>query len=374
MITLSRTDTSVVGRWWWTVDRWLLIAIALLIGLGGVLTLAASPAVASRIGLAHFHFVQRQAVFLAPALVIMFGVSLMSPTGIRRLATMVFCGALVLVAATLFSSVEVKGANRWLYLGGLSLQPSEFVKPAFAVVSAWMFAEWRKGDGFPGQFISMVLWIAVVGLLLKQPDVGMAIVVTAVWIAQFFLAGLPMVLVGALAVIGVLGLGGAYALFPHVASRIDRFIDPSGKENYQIDRAMEAFATGGLFGRGPGEGAVKSVLPDAHTDFIFAVAGEEFGLLLCLFIVGVFAFIVLRGYSRLLQENNFFVLLAASGLATQFGLQAIINIGVNLRLLPTKGMTLPFISYGGSSLLALALGMGMLLALTRTRPDSGGRI
>ena len=160
MITLSRTDTSVVGRWWWTVDRWLLIAIALLIGLGGVLTLAASPAVASRIGLAHFHFVQRQAVFLAPALVIMFGVSLMSPTGIRRLATMVFCGALVLVAATLFSSVEVKGANRWLYLGGLSLQPSEFVKPAFAVVSAWMFAEWRKGDGFPGQFISMVLWMA----------------------------------------------------------------------------------------------------------------------------------------------------------------------------------------------------------------------
>ncbi len=373
MSVLSRTDTSTVGRWWWTVDRWTIAALAILIGIGGVLTLAASPAVATRIGLTSLHFVLRQVVFLAPAVMIMFAVSLLSPRGIRRLACIVFLGALVLMAMTLIFGMEVKGARRWLSIAGLSLQPSEFVKPTFAVVAAWMFAEAKKTQGFPGRLLSIGLYGLVMGILLKQPDIGMAVVVTAVWFAQFFLAGLPIVLVAGLGVAALGGIAGAYVMFPHVAARIDKFRDPVGHENYQIDRAMEAFASGGLFGRGPGEGAVKSVLPDAHTDFIFAVAGEEYGLLLCLAIVSIFAFIVLRGFARLLEDNDLFVVLAGGGLLTQFGLQAVINIGVNLHLLPTKGMTLPFISYGGSSLLALALGMGMLLGLTRSRPQNGGR-
>ncbi len=372
MITFSRTDTSILGRWWWTVDRWLLIAIAVLIAIGTVLTLAASPAVAHRIGLSNFHFVQRQLIFLFPALLIMIGTSLLDPVGVRRIATVVFLGSLVGMGLTFAIGFEVKGAHRWISFGGLSLQPSEFVKPAFAVVAAWLFAEWRKGTGFPGWAISTGLCALVIAILLLQPDLGMAVVVCAVWLAQFFIAGLPIVLVLALGALGLAGIFGAYLVFPHVASRIDRFLDPANKENYQIDRAMEAFSAGGIWGRGPGEGSVKSVLPDAHTDFIFAVAGEEFGLLVCLLIVGVFAFVVLRCLSRLMTESNLFVLLAAAGLTTQFGLQALINIGVNLHLLPTKGMTLPFISYGGSSLLALAFAMGMLLALTRWRPDQQG--
>lgn len=371
MITFSRTDNSVLGRWWWTVDRWLLIAIAVLIVLGTVLTLAASPAVANRIGLASFHFVQRQLVFMMPALLIMIATSLLDPVGIRRIAAVVFLGALIGILLTFVAGIEVKGAHRWLHFGGLTVQPSEFIKPSFAVVAAWLFAEWRKGTGFPGWALSTALCFLVVGLLLMQPDVGMAAVVSAVWLAQFFIAGLPIILVLVLGAVGLAGIFGAYLIFPHVASRIDRFIDPAAKENYQIERAMEAFAAGGIWGRGPGDGAVKNVLPDAHTDFIFAVAGEEFGLLACLFIVAVFAFVVLRCFSRLMTESNLFVLLAAAGLTTQFGLQAVINIGVNLHLLPTKGMTLPFISYGGSSLLALAFAMGMLLALTRWRPENG---
>jgi cell division protein FtsW len=368
MIALSRTDTSTVGRWWWTVDRWTLSAVLVLICFGGVLALAASPAVANRIGLPNLHFVLRQAMFLAPALLIMVAVSMLSPRNVLRLGAVVFVGAFILMVATLFIGMEVKGARRWISLGGFSLQPSEFVKPTFAVMAAWLFARARDGGALPGRVLACLLFGAVLGVLLKQPDIGMAFVVTCIWFAQFFLAGLPIVLVVLLGLMAMASLAGAYLVFPHVAARFDKFLNPETHENYQIERAMEAFASGGLFGRGPGEGAVKNILPDAHTDFIFAVAGEEYGLFLCLAIVAVFAFIVLRGHMRLLAESNLFVLLAAAGLLTQFGLQAVINIGVNLHLLPTKGMTLPFISYGGSSLLALALGMGMLLALTRERP------
>ncbi|MCW5731640.1 MAG: cell division protein FtsW [Alphaproteobacteria bacterium] len=374
MMSFPRTDRSVVGQWWWTVDRWTLLAIGILIGMGAILTLAASPGVAGRIGLDQFHFVRRQIIFLLPAIAVMLSVSLLSPLWVRRFAAACFAVFLALMAATLFVGSEIKGAHRWLYVAGLSLQPSEFVKPCFAVVAAWMFAEQKRTPGFPGNAVSVLLYLTVLAILLLQPDVGMALVVTAVWFGQFFVAGLSMYLVGLLIGVGMAGLVAAYSLLPHVTSRVDRFLNPAGGDNYQIDRAMDAFRSGGLFGRGPGEGSVKTVLPDAHTDFIFAVAGEEYGLFLCLVIVGLFAFIVLRGFSRLLSENNLFVMLACTGLLTQFGLQAIINIGVNLRLMPTKGMTLPFISYGGSSLLALALGMGMLLALTRFRPGAGERL
>lgn len=377
-ITFSRTDTSLLGRWWWTVDRWSLAALMLLVGIGAALMLAASPAVANRIGLDGFHFVSRQMMFLGPAMLLLVAVSMLSPVGIRRIGVIGFGLALAMTAATLVLSPEIKGATRWLYLGPFSLQPSEFLKPTFAVVTAWIFAAHRQdvsgraGGWASGDAVAMLLLGCVIGLLLLQPDFGMALVVAAVWCAQYFIAGMALWLIAAAAILAIGGLLAAYTLLPHVASRIDRFLDPAGHENYQIDRAMDAFAAGGFFGRGPGEGSVKDVLPDAHTDFVFAVAGEEFGLLLCLAIVMVFGFIVLRGYARLMQEENLFVVLAAAGLFTQFGLQAAINIGVNLRLLPTKGMTLPFVSYGGSSLLALALAMGMALALTRRRPGLGG--
>jgi cell division protein FtsW len=368
---LTRTDTSIVGRWWWTVDHWILSAVALLIATGALLTLAASPAVADRIGLESFHFVRRHFALLLPAVGLMLGVSLLSPRGVRRLATAGFVISLLLVALTLLGGDEVKGARRWIYMGTWSLQPSEFLKPTFAVVAAWMFAAAKESPDFPGNWISAGLLALIVGLVLMQPDIGMVVMISTVWCAQFFMAGLPMAWVGFLALLALGGAIGAYLVFPHVAQRVDLFLNPASGDTYQVDRAMEAFANGGLTGRGPGEGVVKTIIPDAHTDFIFAVAGEEFGLLACLVIVGLFAFVVLRGMGHLLQEGNYFVLLAGAGLLAQFGLQAVINVGVNLSLMPTKGLTLPFISYGGSSLVALALGMGMILALTRKRAGGG---
>jgi cell division protein FtsW len=368
---VSRRDTSVVARWWWSVDRWLLAAVALLFAIGGILSLAASPAAAGRIGLPSFHFVIRHGLYLVPAVGVMLAVSLLPLAMVRHLALAVFAVALVLVGATLLGGASVKGAQRWLHLGGLSLQPSEFVRPAFVVVAAWLFAAWRKDDDARFAIVSAALCGLTSLMLILQPDVGMALTVLAVWVAQFFLAGLPMALVGAAGVFGFAALAGAYLFLPHVASRIDRFLSPAGHDNYQIERSLEAFAAGGLFGRGPGEGEVKRLLPDGHTDFVFAVAGEEFGLWFCLVILGLFALVVLRGLTRLLAETNPFVLYAAGGLLILFGLQAALNIGVNLHLLPTKGMTLPFVSYGGSSLVALAFGMGMLLALTRQRSDHG---
>ncbi len=368
MSALARTDTSIIGRWWWTVDHWILAAVALLIASGAILTLAASPAVADRIGYDSFHFAWRQLLLLPPALAIIFAISLISPLGVRRLAAAGFLISLALLAATLFESDEIKGARRWLYLGPWSLQPSEFVKPTFAVVTAWMFAQAKAEPRFPGNLVSAALLAIVCGLLLLQPDFGMVVMIAMVWCVQFFIAGLPMAWAGTMALLALGGAVAAYVAFPHVARRIDLFLDPASGDTYQVDRAIEAFANGGLFGRGPGEGVIKSIIPDAHTDFIFAVAGEEFGLVACLMIVALFAFIVLRSLGRMLQEHDYFVLLAASGLLVQFGLQAVINMGVNLSLLPTKGLTLPFISYGGSSLVALAIAMGMILALTRRRP------
>src|SRR5579859_2435331 len=344
MITLGRTDRSVVGRWWWTVDRWSMAALALLVAIGALLIMAASPAVAERIGAEHFHFIRRQFVFVPPALLTMFGVSLLSPKAVRRLACIGFICAVVLMAATLMSGQEIKGAARWINLGGLSLQPSEFVKPTFAVVVAWMFSTQATQEGFPGNLVALLLYFLVAGLLLLQPDVGMTLVVSAVWFIEFFLAGLPLawVLMGVL--VGLGGLVGAYFTFSHVQARVDGFLNPVAGNNYQVMTALQAFHNGAFFGRGPGEGHVKAVLPDAHT-----------------------AFIMLRGFIRMLAEESLFVLLATSGLLVQFGLQAIINMASTLRMMPTKGMTLPFISYGGSSTLALALGMGMVLALSRTR-------
>ncbi len=367
MPVLSRADTSVIGRWWWTVDRWTLLAVAMLIGFGYVMMLAASPAVAERIGQARDVFILKQIVFLAVAGLIVVGVSLLSPRGVRRVALGGCALALALTALTLVAGVQIKGATRWIALPGMSLQPSEFLKPCFAVAAAWLIAEGKRTKGFPGATIACGVFVLIALLLKSQPDIGMLAVVTGVFFVQLFVGGLNIVVTGILAALmGGAGVS-AYFLFAHVQSRVQRFLHPDVGDNYQVNRALEAFGSGGLLGRGPGEGHVKDVLPDAHADFVFAVAGEEFGLILCLIILAVFAFIVLRGLLRLLGENDMFVVLGATGLVTSFGLQAFVNMASALHLIPTKGMTLPFISYGGSSAMAVAFGIGLLLALTRRR-------
>jgi cell division protein FtsW len=370
--TFARTDTSILSRWWWTIDRWILAALAALIGIGAVLTLAAAPPAAARLGLDSFHFVRLQLLYLPLALVIMLAVSLLSPRGIRRLALLLFVVFVIATMLTLVIGPEYKGARRWLSLAGVSLQPSEFLKPAFAAIAAWLFSLQRLKDGVPGNLIATAIGLGTVCLLLMQPDLGMAVVVSAIWFAEFFIAGLPMIWVFGFILVGAGGFFAAYQTLPHVAKRVDSFLDPASGDTYQVSTALEAFSRGGLMGRGPGEGTVKAALPDAHSDFVFAVAGEEFGLIVCVAIVGLYAFIVLRGFSRMYDENNLFVMLTTVGLLAGFGLQAMINMGSTLRLIPTKGMTLPFLSYGGSSLLALAIGMGMVLAFTRRRAGAAG--
>jgi len=367
MSTIARTDTSILGRWWWTVDRWTAGVLLLIILFGALMIFAASPAVAERIGLDSYHFVRRQLMLLPVAACVLFACSLLSPLQVRRVAALGFIGCIGLLVLTLIFGAEIKGARRWLSVAGFSLQASEFLKPCFAVVAAWMFAEWRKENGFPGQWISIALYGLVVTLLLLQPDLGQTVVVSLVWFGQFFLAGLPMMLVGGAMLLGAGGLVAAYFLLPHVNDRINRFLDPAAGDSYQVERSLEAFRSGGLLGTGPGEGQVKAFLPDAHADFVFSVAGEEFGAIVCLLLIVLFGFVVLRGFARLFSEQSLFVLLAGAGLLAQFGLQSIIHMASALQLMPAKGMTLPFISYGGSSLLALALGMGLMLALTRSR-------
>jgi cell division protein FtsW len=368
-MAISRADTSTLGRWWWTIDRWTMAALLVLVGFGYVMVLAASPAVAERIGASSRNmFFLRQVVYLAMATGLMVAVSMLSIRQVRLLAWLGLAGAIAMVAATLVMGVEIKGARRWLSVPGLgSLQPSEFLKPCFAVVTAWLIAEGKVNRRHGATALAIVLFFGIAALMKGQPDIGMLLVITAVFFAQFFVAGLNGFVVGMIGAVGVAGAALAYTLFPHVQSRVHRFLDPASGDNYQVSVALEAFGHGGLLGRGPGEGRVKNVLPDAHADFVFAVAGEEFGLVVCLLILALFAFVVVRGLIRLIGETDLFIVLASAGLLTQFGLQAFVNMASTLHLIPTKGMTLPFVSYGGSSVLAIALGMGMLLALTRRR-------
>ena len=370
MTMFSRTDMSLLGQWWQTVDRWTIAAIITLATLGAFLIMAASPSIAERLSLDTFHFVGRQALFLPLAMISMFAVSFLSRANIRRLSLIVFSFAAALMIFTLFSGAEINGATRWVNVVGVSLQPSEFIKPAFAVIAASMFAAWRLEERFPGYLVVLGLYGGVVLLLIAQPDVGMAVLISFVWGLQFFLAGLPMVLVMGIGTVFIFGGFAAYFQFSHVRERIEQFIDPQNSDVYQVSQSLKAFKKGGVFGRGPGEGHVKENLPDAHSDFIFAVAVEEFGMIAGLLIVSVFGFIVLRGLMRVFKETDLFVQLAVTGLLAQFGLQAIINLASTLNLMPTKGATLPFVSYGGSSLLALSISMGMVLSLTRERPNS----
>ncbi len=364
---LSRADDSVLARWWWTVDRSLLVLVLLLLLIGLLLSFAASPAVAERLGLPPFHFAVRQSVFAAAALVVLVGVSLLDRRGARRLGILVGALGFGLVAMTLVAGETAKGASRWLDLGPVALQPSEFLKPGLLVLSAWLLAGTMRERRFPGLVLSVVLMLAAGGLLLAQPDVGQTLLLAAAFSIQLLIFGIPFAWIGGIVASAGGLLVAAYFVFPHVTRRLDAFLS-GGPEGhlYQVETALRALSVGGLFGRGPGEGMVKKVLPDAHTDFIFAAAGEEYGALAGLVLLALYALVVLRTLTHLLEEDDPFVVLAAGGLVGVFGLQAAINIGVNLALLPPKGMTLPFVSYGGSSLVASALTIGLVLALTRT--------
>lgn len=363
----DRTNQSRMARWWWTVDRPIWFALLLLMCLGAVMVTAASPPVAERIGLDPFYFVTRQQFFLTLSLVLMFGISLLGPNEVRRVAVCVFLVSITLMFLLPFIGFENKGATRWVRVAGMSLQPSEFLKPAFAIVMAWIFSERYRSKQFPAFRIALALYALVVALLIIQPDFGMTVAISGMFGMQFFLAGVPFIWVAVMLAAGAGGILMAYLFLPHVTQRFDRFLDPASGDNYQVEKSLEAFKNGGWLGRGPGEGQVKQLIPDSHTDFVFSVAGEEYGLIVCLLIIGLFAFIVIRGYIRLMNEQDVFIMIGVSGLLAQFGIQSIINMGVAVNLLPAKGMTLPFLSYGGSSLLAMALGMGMLLALTRRR-------
>ena len=362
MAVFSRTDRSILGQWWWTVDRAMLAGFAVLALFGMVMVLASSPGIARTLKLSsEGFFIVRHLVFLVPATGLLLAASLLAPRGVLRLAMAMLAVFGAMLLSTLLFAPEIKGAHRWIFPLGLQVQPSEFVKPALAVVTAWLLARFKGLAGLPEAGLTVGL---VVLVLVLQPDLGMTVLTLAVFGAQLFVAGLGWLWIAGLAGMAAAGLLGAYALFPHFQERIDNFVDPT-TEVYQVEKAMDAVASGGLLGKGPGEGQVKFTLPEAHSDFVFATAVEEYGALACLAVVAVFATIVLRGLVRVQACGDRFVQLAGTGLVVQLGLQAIINMAVNLNLMPTKGMTLPFISYGGSSMLALAFGMGMLLALTR---------
>ncbi|QDH16272.1 FtsW/RodA/SpoVE family cell cycle protein [Swingsia samuiensis] len=372
----SRVDSSALSRWWRNTDRVTLACVGLLIGLGYVLMLAASPSVAARIGASRNMFILKQIIFLLLAGGIVLVVSSLSRNTIKKLAFVGGIIALGATAMTLVHGMEIKGARRWISLPLMSVQPSEFLKPCFAVVTGWLLSARRtvvlKGNiAFPGMLLAFASFAAILVLLKSQPDIGMLSVITMVFMTQLFVDGLRLYWVGLCVASMVGAFGAAYIVFPHVRSRVQRFLHPDVGDHYQIDTALRAFGNGGLLGRGPGEGRVKDLLPDAHADFVFAVAGEEYGLLLCVGIILIFGTIVIRTLLKLMREDDPFVIISASGLVTGFGLQAFVNMGSTLHLIPTKGMTLPFISYGGSSAMSVALTMGMVLALTRHHVGQG---
>ena len=368
----SRNDPSPLAQWFWTVDRGLLGATLALMGLGVALSFASSPAaiLADQSITDPFHYAWRMMVFTGAGLMVMLTASLMSPRGVRRIAVLALVCAILVMLLLPFIGNEVKGASRWISFGPFSLQPSEFAKPGLIVFAAWMFSEAQKGQGVPGVSIAFAAWALCVGLMLIQPDIGQTLLITTTFMAVFFMAGVPLKWVAALAAAGAGGVVGLYFAFSHMRDRLSRFFSPETADTHQIDRASEAIRAGGLVGRGVGEGVMKRHVPDLHTDFIYSVGAEEFGLVLSLLMIGLYAFIVVRGMRRAMKLTDPFEQTGAAGLFMLIGLQACINIAVNLNLIPTKGMTLPFISYGGSSMLAMGLTMGLALALTRRRPGA----
>ena len=369
---VSRVQRGAVAEWFWTIDRVFLAAFVLLLGVGFMLSFSASPPEAARLGLPSFFFVKRHAAFLLPTLVILVGCSFLSPRHVRRAAMIILCVSIALMVMVLFFGVEVKGSRRWISVVGLSIQPSEFMKPAFIVICAWLFSEKARHPEVPGNLFAIILFGIAAALLISEPDFGQTMLTGMIWGGMFFLAGIPWTWILMLLGLAAGGFLAAYSTISHVQDRVDRFMTGQG-DTFQVDTAREAIIHGHWFGVGPGEGIVKRILPDSHTDFVFSVAAEEFGIAFCIALVLLFAFIVLRGFSHAKRERDDFTRLAVAGLVLQIGLQSMINICVNLRLIPAKGMTLPFISYGGSSMLAIGVTAGFLLALTRRRPETRSR-
>jgi cell division protein FtsW len=367
---LSRNDRSLLATWWFTVDRALLSAIMMLVAIGLLLSLAASPAIAVKKGFHAFYFVERQVVFVGLAMVAMLAVSVLEPRSIRRLAVVLFVAMLAAMLWVLLAGDVVNGAKRWVRLAGFSAQPSEFAKPAFVILAAWGLSEARARSDMPGLAIAVGAYVALVAVLVQQPDVGQTALITLVWGAMLIMAGQPLSSAAIVAAAGTAGVITAYFTLPYVRLRFDRFWNPTPGDNSQTDRAIQSFIEGGFFGRGPGEGQIKTMLPDAHTDFIFAVVAEEYGVIACLCLVALFGYIVLRIFARSLNEPDAFRRLATTGLALVVGLQALINMAVNVGLVPPKGITLPLVSAGGSSTIAIGIALGMILALTRRRADA----
>lgn len=365
-----RDGEPILPKWWRTIDKWSLSCVLILFAIGLLLGLAASVPLAEKNGFPTFHYVTRQAIFGSVALLAMVLTSMMSPLVVRRLAVLGFLIAFVALALLPFFGTDFgKGAMRWYSLGFASIQPSEFLKPGFVVAAAWMMAASQDINGPPGKSWSFALCVSIVLMLALQPDFGQACLVLFGWGVMYFVAGASMILLVAMAAMVIVGGTIAYSSSEHFARRIDGFLSPDVDPRTQLGYATNAIQEGGLFGVGVGEGQVKWSLPDAHTDFIIAVAAEEYGLILVLCIIALYTCIVVRSLLRLVRERDPFIRLAGTGLACMFGVQAMINMGVAVRLLPAKGMTLPFVSYGGSSVIASGIAVGMLLAFTRSRPQ-----
>jgi cell division protein FtsW len=357
-----------VNNWWRSVDQSLIFCILALLAFSSVLVTTAGPAVAAKIGLVESYFIQKHMIFVFMSLILVFSISLLDKKKMIIFGIALLLLDIILLILTKFYGYEVKGAKRWISVLGFSLQPSELIKPALIIVNAWLLA--IKDDvEFSTVLVSFGIYVIIAALVITQPDLGMLITITAVWAVQLFISGMPFILILICAFLCFSLVTVAYYLLPHVAQRINGFLDPDQHENYQVGKSILAFKNGGIYGRGPGEGVVKQVLPDSHTDFIFAVAGEEFGAIICSFLICIFAFIVIRGMIHAMRNEDKFIIYSCVGLLFQIASQSIINIGVNLNLLPTKGMTLPFISSGGSSMIAVSLCFGMLVALTRRKTN-----
>jgi cell division protein FtsW len=365
----SRAQKTPLAEWWWSIDRGLLAALLMLLAVGMVLSFPASPPVAERLGLSPWHFVIRHALFLIPTVMVLVGTSFFTHRQARLAALVTLVFSIILLWATLRFGTEVKGAKRWISFAGQTLQPSEFIKPAYAIIAAWLFSESMILKTVPGRAIATVVLGLMLVPLILQPDIGQTALVFATWAVLLFLSGISWWIILGLGGAAGAMLFGAYVFFPHFARRVDTFMNPEEGNTYQIDRAIDSLLEGGWFGQGPGESIAKKMIPDAHADYVFSAAAGEFGILFCLVLVGLFAFIVIRAMFGAQRQSSLFARLAASTLAIQLAMQAGINLAVNLNLVPPKGMTLPFVSYGGTSMIAIAFGMGLMLALTRTKPE-----
>jgi cell division protein FtsW len=368
---LTRTDRSVISEWGFSVDLPMLGAVLLLMAFGALVSLAASPIASPKFGEEPLHFFSRHVLFLLPSVILLLSASMLAPKTIRRVGLVLFAGGVVLMILALLQGIEKNGAVRWFIVGGQSIQPSEFTKPGFIILTAWLFSESAKRRDVPAFPFAAALYAVFAVCLVLQPDFGQIFLITLVWGGLFFLNGYSLVWIGLGGVTSLAGFGLTYLSVPHVKSRIDRFLNPSTSDTHQTDMSLASFHNGGWFGRGPGEGIVSHNLPDAHTDYIFAVIAEEYGIILCVVLVMTYAFIVWRGFRAASRSQDTFIRLALAGLMMLFGFQTLINMAVNVDLLPSKGMTLPFISYGGSSLIAMALTMGLALGLARRRPEGG---